>query len=368
MKIIVRETNGLQIGQRREDGYINATQMCQAGNKKWHEYWRLPSTQEYLTALAKDLGSDVILNKPKRENPSSALVLTFRGGHSQQGTWVHPEVAVDLAAWISVEFRILVNRWVREWMTTGKNPVQPQPAPISDDLKAALNQLERSIVSIRSQARAVHTCAHQPLDELLAKSLHSLSHNQLNAIVEAIHQMQALKQFASSKPILEPTLTRQSVTVSKPASGLLVKEKRLANINIKIARRQRDWLASTAQIVRQNNLEPVPAGERVYPQHLIGVAIALLQNSSVDLESAYSVLFDLDSEPVTINILMERDQQEWLAETACTIRENNCKPTLPAERVYPQHLIGVAIELLRSADVDWNQIKNVEDLCEQLNL
>jgi hypothetical protein len=71
---------------------------------------------------------------------------------------------------------------------------------------------------------------------------------------------------------------------------------------------------------------------------------------------------------VTINIQMMRDQQEWLAETACTIRENNCKPTLPAERVYPQHLIGVAIELLRSADVDWSQIKNIEDLQKQLNL
>jgi hypothetical protein len=232
MKIIVHSANGLQIGQRREDGYINATQMCKAHNKEWRYYWRLPSTQEYVNALALDLGVPVIVNNPTCKNYTSALVVTFRGGNSQQGTWVHPEVAVDLAAWISVEFRILVNRWVREWMTTGKNPVQSQPASISDDLKAALNQLERSIVSIRSQARAVHTCAHQPLDELLAKSLHSLSHNQLSAIVEAIHQMQALKQFASSKPILEPTLTRQSVTVSKPASGLLVKEKRCQLLSI----------------------------------------------------------------------------------------------------------------------------------------
>jgi hypothetical protein len=42
MKIIVHEANGLQIGQRWEDGYINATQMCQAHHKKWHEYLRLP--------------------------------------------------------------------------------------------------------------------------------------------------------------------------------------------------------------------------------------------------------------------------------------------------------------------------------------
>ncbi len=37
------------------------------------------------------------------------------------------------------------------------------------------------------------------------------------------------------------------------------------------------------------------------------------------------------------------------------------------ERVYPQHLIGTAIELLRAQDVDWSQVKNVEDLREQLN-
>ncbi|MFM5959453.1 MAG: KilA-N domain-containing protein, partial [Dolichospermum sp.] len=56
MEIILHETNGLQIGQRRDDGYINATRMCQAHNKEWRYYWRLPSTQEYVNALAEDLG------------------------------------------------------------------------------------------------------------------------------------------------------------------------------------------------------------------------------------------------------------------------------------------------------------------------
>jgi hypothetical protein len=34
MKIINHEANGLQIGQRREDGYINLTQMAKASGKK----------------------------------------------------------------------------------------------------------------------------------------------------------------------------------------------------------------------------------------------------------------------------------------------------------------------------------------------
>ena len=196
MKIIVHEANGLQIGQRWEDGYINATQMCQAHHKKWHEYLRLPTTQEYLNGLAKDLGMLVILNNPKRENPSSALVLAFKGGNSQQGTWVHPEVAIDLAAWISVEFRILVNRWVREWMVTGRNPLSPKPAATPTDLQAELDELERLIISIRSQARTLHAGAHQPVDEILLKSLHHLTHQQLGLIASAIGQVQMLKQVS----------------------------------------------------------------------------------------------------------------------------------------------------------------------------
>jgi hypothetical protein len=71
---------------------------------------------------------------------------------------------------------------------------------------------------------------------------------------------------------------------------------------------------------------------------------------------------------VTVNIKITKSQKDWLADTASQVRENNMEPVPPAERVYPQHLIGVAIDLLRSADVDWNLVQNIEELREQLNL
>ncbi len=71
---------------------------------------------------------------------------------------------------------------------------------------------------------------------------------------------------------------------------------------------------------------------------------------------------------VTVNIKLTKSQKDWLAQTATEVRDNNTEPVPPAERVYPQHLIGVAIDLLNSAEVDWSQVKNVEDLREQLNL
>ncbi|MGG6297816.1 hypothetical protein ACQ4M4_25770 [Leptolyngbya sp. AN02str] len=65
---------------------------------------------------------------------------------------------------------------------------------------------------------------------------------------------------------------------------------------------------------------------------------------------------------VTVNIKIQKSQQQWLSDTAQQVRDNNDEPVPPAERVYPQHLIGVAIALLQSADVDWEKVKNADEL------
>ena len=85
-----------------------------------------------------------------------------------------------------------------------------------------------------------------------------------------------------------------------------------------------------------------------------------------------SVTPKLQSKPLeqfsTINIKIKREQHQWLSETARQVRDNNLEPVPPSERVYPQHLIGVAIELMKSRKLDWSKIKTVEDLQKQLRL
>jgi hypothetical protein len=51
MKIINHEVNGLQIGQRREDGYINLTKMAKANGKKINDYLRLETTKAFIDEL-----------------------------------------------------------------------------------------------------------------------------------------------------------------------------------------------------------------------------------------------------------------------------------------------------------------------------
>ena len=71
---------------------------------------------------------------------------------------------------------------------------------------------------------------------------------------------------------------------------------------------------------------------------------------------------------VTVNIKVNESQQEWLADTAKQVRRNNNEPVAAIDRVYPQHLIGIAIDLLKESDIDWEKVQNIQDLKKVLDI
>lgn len=82
--------------QRKMDGYVNATAMCKACGKLFADYNRLSTTKDFLEALALDMG-----------NPISKIIVVRRGKPAElQGTWVHPDVAINLAQWLSPQFAV----------------------------------------------------------------------------------------------------------------------------------------------------------------------------------------------------------------------------------------------------------------------
>ncbi len=349
---------------------MNLTQMAKNNGKKINDYLRLDTTKAFLNKLSTVTGIPVTGKK--------GLIQIRQGGNDKnaQGTWGHPKVAINCAMWCDAEFAVFVTNLVFDWMTTGKNPIQPQPTSteIPADLSSIIKELENLIISIRSHGRTIHTGSHQPVDPILFKSLHTLSHNQLSVINAAIQHLELLKRIAemNSEPTTpeqtinylfgSPTPTKKAEPKIPTAKTKATKTKQLTNINIKIPSSQRQWLADTARQVRQNNIKPVPPAERVYPQHLVSIAIQLLQNTNIDIAAAHSLRLEQNEPPATINIKITRQQQEWLTATAKTIRSNSQQPTTPNERIYPQHLISIAIELLQNAEVKWHRVENVADI------
>lgn len=139
------------ICQRVTDGYINATAMCKAANKQMSEYNRLSTTKPFMEELSRATGI-----------PISGLTLPVVGGTPRlQGTWVHPQVAVHLAQWLSPKFAVLVTRWVAEWMSG-----RPQSANLPYHLRRYMDNMHNVPYGYFSMLNEVTLHLIGPLEQL----------------------------------------------------------------------------------------------------------------------------------------------------------------------------------------------------------
>lgn len=109
--------NGGNVTFKTEDGvvYVNATEMSKQFGKRPSKWLELPSAKEFLSALQTIRKSD-------------SLIKTIEGKNG--GTWMHEDVAIEFARWLSPTFSIWCNDKIKELLTTGKTEiktcVQPQ--------------------------------------------------------------------------------------------------------------------------------------------------------------------------------------------------------------------------------------------------
>ncbi|NJL64559.1 MAG: ParB/RepB/Spo0J family partition protein [Methylacidiphilales bacterium] len=156
MNIILHKVNDLQIGQRHEDGYINLTKMAQASNKKLNDYLRLSTAKAFIEKLSTDTGIPV--------SGKNGLVQVHKGGNNKvaQGTWGHPQVAINCGQWCSPEFAVLVSKWVFNWITTAQNSVKES----FDSSNQFSDVVKAYIESSQALNRVIHTAIHQQTDSL----------------------------------------------------------------------------------------------------------------------------------------------------------------------------------------------------------
>ena len=114
--LIEHDVDGGIVPQRPQDGYIDATRLCQQAGRQFADYYRLAQTKAFLDALSLDMGI-----------PISNLVQAIRGRGDKigQGTWVHPQVAIHLGQWLSPQFAVQVSKWVFDWMQGKTSPYMP---------------------------------------------------------------------------------------------------------------------------------------------------------------------------------------------------------------------------------------------------
>ena len=78
------------------DAFINATAIAKQFNKNPKDYLKSKRTQEYIEAVR-----TILLTEQNQ------LVIIKQGGSpEEQGTWLHPKLAVDFARWLDVRFAV----------------------------------------------------------------------------------------------------------------------------------------------------------------------------------------------------------------------------------------------------------------------
>ena len=91
--------NDVIITSRIEDNYINAILLCKAGGIKFDRWYKQESTIKFIKELY--------------DSESKAVVVS--------DTWIHPDLAIQLAQWISPNFALEVNKWIRSLLSNDKD-------------------------------------------------------------------------------------------------------------------------------------------------------------------------------------------------------------------------------------------------------
>ncbi len=131
MKTSIYEYNGCAISfnKEKDSTMVNATEMAKPFGKRTTNWLTTNQAQELISTLSAKTGI-----------PVTGLVLVNQGG-SNSGTWMHEDVALMFAQWLSPEFYFWCNDRIKELAKYGITATQPAIDTILSDPDNAIKIL-----------------------------------------------------------------------------------------------------------------------------------------------------------------------------------------------------------------------------------
>lgn len=132
-EVIKYDYNGTAITfQHGANVMVNATEMAKPFDKHAKHWLGNQSTKEFLEALT------------KVRNLTLADLVTVRYGGDNPGTWMHEDVAMEFARWLSPKFAIWCNDRIKELLTQGVTTINDDDATIEKAMDILHKRLEQS--------------------------------------------------------------------------------------------------------------------------------------------------------------------------------------------------------------------------------
>ena len=108
--LIVHDYKGFSIPQRKQDGYVNLTNMAKvSNNRRVHDWVRLAGSKDYVREVSRSTGF-----------PADQLIIKcWDDSEKRTVTWAHKLIAITFAKWVSPSFAVWCNQHLLELMETG---------------------------------------------------------------------------------------------------------------------------------------------------------------------------------------------------------------------------------------------------------
>ena len=187
----------------RADGYLNATAIAAHFGKQPRDYLKTEQTQQYIAALAENLSV-----KTKILTKENQIVSVKRGG-DEQGTWLHPKLAIHFARWLDPKFAV----WCDEQIEQLLSGSQPKLAQTTVADRTPLRQAVSALVGkCNIDYSSAYSMVHQRFG---VDSIEEIAADKLPDAIAYIHALtlhsglvgEVLdKQPAPSAPVLDDAL------------------------------------------------------------------------------------------------------------------------------------------------------------------
>ena len=99
--------------QKGDSVMVNATEMAKPFGKRCNDFLSTKQTNELISSLSAKTGI-----------PATGLVTVNQGGNNQ-GTWLHEDLALIFAQWLSPDFYLWCNDRIKELLQYGMTATQP---------------------------------------------------------------------------------------------------------------------------------------------------------------------------------------------------------------------------------------------------
>lgn len=157
--------------QKGDSVMVNATEMAKPFGKRCNDFLSTKQTKELISSLSAKTGI-----------PATGLVTVNQGGNNQ-GTWMHEDLALVFAQWLSPDFYLWCNDRIKELLQYGMTATQPTleqminnpdlVISLATQLKSEREEKQRLALEVQKKEQEKQSIIEETVDKAFKKILFS---------------------------------------------------------------------------------------------------------------------------------------------------------------------------------------------------